>query len=353
MKISKRLKKSVQEAGVLAAMLADLLWLRTGWLFWPAFLYFLAGYFFYRREAALNFKHSQAIRDKMTLADIRAIEEEYTRRNDFDTFAKRAMVRPPLERYFYMGRYQRVQRMLDRFASGAGRILDMGCGFGVNTVYILRHLRIPVVGLELNAMKLTEAVRAFQLEPKPKDIEWVCGEASKPPFRSASFDCILFTEVLEHLLDPSAGLATCRTLLVEGGLLLLTTPSSHNLNYSNNPFIVAEKVLSLLWDNVLPPYHNLHAQFEFNWKKPEPAYGIHYHFSRQRLESLLHQYGFETLWWGSYEVEVLPFLLLELPAKGDVEKIARFADRFESRAEKVPLIGRLGQHLLWVARKVN
>jgi len=343
----------LREAAVLALMLADLLWWHTDALFWLALVYFIADYFFYRRAARRNFRHSQRIRDEMTLADIKTIEEEYTRRSDFDTFDKRAMVRPPLERYFYLGRYRRVQQLLDRYASGAGRILDLGCGFGVNTVYILNHLRIPVVGMELNRMKMTEAVRSFRLEPKPKDLEWVCGEASNPPFKASSFDCVLFTEVLEHLLEPAAGLAACRTLLSKGGLLLLTTPSSHNLSYSSNPFIVAEKMLSLIRDEVLPPYHNLHAQFEFNWRKPEPAYGIHYHFSRQRLEFLLRQNGFETIWWGSYEVEALPLLLFELLAKGNVKEIARFADPFESLAEKIPVVGRLGQHLLWVARKVS
>jgi len=351
MKISKRFKKSMLEAGVLAVLLLDLLCWRSGALFWIAALYLMAGYLLYRREALLNFKHSESIRNKMTLADIRAIEEEYTRRDDFNSFEKRAKVRPPLDRYFYLGRYRRVQELLDRYAAGARRILDMGCGFGIHTMYISRHLQIPVVGLELNSMKLTEAVRAFQLDPKPQNLDWVCGEAARPPFRPASFDCILFTEVLEHLLDPTAGLAACRCLLADEGVLILTVPSSHNLNYSNNPFIISEKIFSLFQDRILPPYHNLHAQFEFNWKKPESAYGVHYHFSRQRLESLLRQNGFTTVWSGSYEIEVLPFLLLELLAKGNVTAIARFADPLEKLFEKLPLSRSLGQHLLWIAQK--
>lgn len=351
MKISKRFKKSALEAGVLAVFLLDMLWWRSGVLFWFATFYFMVGYVLYRREALLNFKHSKPIRDKMTLADIKAIEEEYTLRDDFDTFEKRAMVRPPLDRYFYLGRYRRVQELLDGYATDCGRILDMGCGFGINTMYVFRHLRIPAVGLELNSMKLAEAISAFQLDPKPTNLEWVCGEAGTPPFRPASFDCILFTEVLEHLLDPSAGLAACRYLLADGGLLILTAPSSHNLNYSNNPLIIAAKIFSLFLDQILPPYHNLHAQFEFNWKKPEPAYGVHYHFSRQRLESLLQQNGFKTVWSGSYEVEAFPFLLLELLAKGNVTTIARFADPLEKLFERMPLTRSLGQHLLWVAQK--
>ncbi|MDY0042704.1 MAG: class I SAM-dependent methyltransferase [Desulforhabdus sp.] len=351
MKFSKRFKKSTLEAGILTALFLDLLWWHSGFLFWLTALYFFFGYVLYRREALLNFKHSEPIRSKMTLADISAIEEEYTRRDDFNTFEKRAMVRSPLDRYYYLGRYRRVQDLLDRYGAGAGRILDMGCGFGIHTMYAFRQLRIPAVGLELNRMKLTEAVRAFRLDEKPRNLNWVCGEAERPPFRPASFDCILFTEVLEHLLDPSAGLAACRYLLGEGGLLILTTPSSHNLNYSNNPFIIAEKVLSLYWDRILPPYHNLHAQFEFNWKKPEPAYGVHYHFSQRRLAFLLQQNRFETVWWGSYEIEAFPFLLLELLAQGNVKTIAKFADRLEMLSEKLPLIGHLGQHLLWIAQK--
>lgn len=332
-------------------LLLDLLWWRSRALFWLAVLYFLIDYLLYRREAHLNFKQSESIRSTMTLADIRAIEEEYTRRDDFNTFEKRAMVRPPLERYFYLGRYQRVRELLERYAAGAGRILDMGCGFGIHSLYIFRHLRIPVTGLEMNSMKLTEAIRMFDLDPKPKNLDWVCGEVERPPFQPASFDCILFTEVLEHLLNPAAGLAACRDLLTDGGLLIITTPSSHNLDYGNNPLIIAERVFSLFQDRILPPYHNLHAQFEFNWRKPEPAYGVHYHFSRQNLQSLLRRNGFETIWRGSYEIEIFPFLVLELLAQGNVPAMAKAADSLEKLLEKLPLLGDLGQHLLWIAKK--
>lgn len=352
MKISKRFKRSALETGALALFLMDLCWWHTRVLAWLAVLYFGWGYFRYRREAVLNFNRSRSIREQMTLSAIRTIEEEYTRRDDYDTFEKRARIRPPLERYFYFGRYRRVQQLLGRYIAGSSRMLDLGCGFGMNTVHAFRTLGVAAVGLELNGMKLTEAVRSCQPHPKPRNLDWVCGQAERPPFRPASFDCILCSEVLEHLLDPPAGLDACRYLLVEGGLLVLTTPSSHNLDHSSNPFIIAEKTASLLWDGVLPPYHNLHAQFEFDWRNPEPAYGIHYHFSRQRLRALLEERGFKTVWSGSYEAEVFPFLLLELLARGNVERIARFADPWENIIESIPVMRHLGQHLLWVAEKV-
>ena len=67
------------------------------------------------------------------------IERVYTLREDFNTQEKRARSRPPLDRHFYYARYERVQKLLDRFARKATRVLDMGCGFGRNTLYI-RHI---------------------------------------------------------------------------------------------------------------------------------------------------------------------------------------------------------------------
>jgi hypothetical protein len=159
------------------------------------------------------------------------------------------------------------------------------------------------------------------------------------------------TEVLEHLLSPADGLDACHALLRDGGGLIITTPGSHNLNYSTNPFVIAEKLLSLIADRVLPPYHNLHAEREFDREKPEPHYGIHYHFSHQQLEALLRHAGFESVLHRSFEFEIYPYLLIEPLTGGKVDRIARWVSPIEALLQSIPWINHLGQHLVWVARK--
>jgi ubiquinone/menaquinone biosynthesis C-methylase UbiE len=351
MKISKRFKHSTFDFSVLSLLLLDIAWWNTWVVSSCCTLYFLGGYFWHRREARLNFEASQHLRAEMTLASIKEIERTYTLRDDYNTPEKRALVRPPLDRHFYHQRYTQVQRLLDRYARDARTILDVGCGFGKNTAYIGQTHGRRALGIDIDSLKLMEARRRFGGGGQTEACSFICADAARPPFRASTFDCILITEVLEHLISPSEALNACRTLLCNGGWLIITTPGSHNLNYSGNPFVVAEKLLSLLSDAVLPPYHDLHAEREFNRRKPEPQYGIHYHFSVRQLDGLLRDAGFETITHGSFEFEIYPYLLIELLTGGNLESIAKWVSPIEAVLQSIPAINRLGQHLLWVARK--
>jgi len=51
----------------------------------------------------------------------------------------------------------------------------------------------------------------------------IIGDAHSLPFRDGSFDCILCTEVLEHLREPQKAINEMRRVLRDGGKLILTT----------------------------------------------------------------------------------------------------------------------------------
>jgi len=351
MKLSKRLIKSTLEFTVGLMLLLDFFWFGTGIVALVSLFIYLLLYSSYRREARINWQHSRAIKETMTLSDIKYIETKYTKRPDFNSPQKRAQVRSPLDRFFYHYRYERVQSLLKTYARNCNTILDLGCGFGRNTRFISKDLQKTGYGLELDHLKLVWARSETKTLHLSREIPFVCGDVARPPFAPGSFDCIVFTEVLEHLINPMAGLDACRDLLCKNGVLIITVPSRHNLKYSNNPFIIIEKLMSLKKDAVLPPFHDLHAQFEYNWKKQEPEYGIHYNFTKQTVEKALRDRGFRTLWRGSFELEVYPLLLIEMLSKGNLEVITNYAGRIEKFLSKLPLVRLLGQHLIYVAEK--
>ena len=66
-------------------------------------------------------------------------------------------------------------------------------------------LQRPAVGLDLDSLKLAEAWRGARERSLTGGISFVCGDVAQPPFRPGSFDCILLTEILEHLIQPAAG----------------------------------------------------------------------------------------------------------------------------------------------------
>ncbi len=351
MNVFSGLKRGSIEIVAGVVLILDLVWWGAHIAAACAVGYFLWAYLSYRREAHLNHRHSGPIRERMTLAEVKAIENKYTRRDDYGTPEKRALVRSGLDRYFYYVRYERVQSLLNAFAPDAGRVLDMGCGFGRNTMYASERRRRIAIGLDLDELKLSWARNEAHRRDLDARTAFVCADAARPPLRPRSFDCIVMTEVLEHLIDPAKGLASCHELLEKAGILILTVPSRHNLAYSGNPFILLEKTLSLIDDRVLPPYHDLHARSEYNWRKPEPEYGMHHNFSLQRLRHLVHEAGFRTVSRGSFEVEIFPHLLVEHLSVGDVEMIRRWVSPIEDVVTRLPVIGNLGQHLVWVARK--
>jgi len=351
-KVSSKLFRLVFESFLLMLFLADIFIFKTYSLAALAVAYFIIDFIRYRREAVLNERKSKTLRETMTLQDIYAIEKKYSLRDDYNSFEKHAVVRPPLERYFYYAKYERLRELLHLYGKKEGLWLDFGCGFGEDTFYIAHNLSHRVIGLELDEIKLLEATKMLQsITGSTANVAFVAGDILHPPFRIGFFSTILMTEVLEHLIDPDRGAQNCYDLLKKGGIAIISVPSLHNIDYSLNPLRLLEKALSLIDDRVLPSYHNLYATREYNWRNPEPEYGIHYHFSHRQLKKLFEKNGFHVLWQGSFEIEAAPYLLLEFITGGDIDRIRHTVGPMERLLQKVPFVNRFGQHLLMVVQK--
>lgn len=111
-----------------------------------------------------------------------------------------------------------------------GRVLDAGCGMGVNA----DHLWNPqVTGWTF-------------LEPDPRLLEQVPAHVRTPALQSArrvngttallkgeAFDTILYLDVIEHIEDSQAELRRAYDLLAPGGHLVILVPA---FNYLYSPF---------------------------------------------------------------------------------------------------------------------
>lgn len=103
-------------------------------------------------------------------------------------------------------------------ASRFDTILDVGSGAG----QIIRHLLATtttsrIVGFDLSA----EMLRRAQERLKSDRPIFVAANMVSVPFKDASFDCVTCGYALEHLPDPTPGLAEFARVLKPGGTVLL------------------------------------------------------------------------------------------------------------------------------------
>ena len=123
---------------------------------------------------------------------------------DYDARAYESVV--PLQRYWQRRRYQVITTM----AAGANRVLDVGCG----SSRIIGSGRM--VGLDIVLAKLRYARRYGN--------PLVHGSIFELPFKDSAFDCVICSEVIEHVPADQRVFSELERVLEAGGRLILGTP---------------------------------------------------------------------------------------------------------------------------------
>ena len=113
--------------------------------------------------------------------------------------------------------YESTALMLSLISPGS-RVLDIGCGTGTITQTIRLNRSAEVVGIEPNKER-ADAARKLGLEI-------VNGTYSQEiPEKYGKFDYIVFADVLEHLEDPAAMLASVAAALADNGRVIASIPN--------------------------------------------------------------------------------------------------------------------------------
>lgn len=109
--------------------------------------------------------------------------------------------------------------LIELIPDHARRILDVGCGVG-KTGEILRAKGFEeIFGVEIN-IKAGQQAKSFYKEVVIGDIE-----RDVLPFSRGFFDCILYGDVLEHLVDPWKVLRSHREILKDDGIIICSIPN--------------------------------------------------------------------------------------------------------------------------------
>lgn len=97
------------------------------------------------------------------------------------------------------------------------RILDVGCGPGVQFLAHVRHNEFH--GIDISTQALREAARNGIIPH-----QFAIGEEPLP-FPNCSFDAVICTDIFEHLFDPLVVLAEVRRVLKDDGVLIASVPN--------------------------------------------------------------------------------------------------------------------------------
>lgn len=158
-----------------------------------------------------------------------------------------------LQRYWQRKRHKII---LD-FSLSQGRICDVGCG----SSKIIMDLP-AAVGVDLNLRKLRYLRRTNE--------RLVQASLFRLPFRDESFDCVICSEVIEHI-PPEGALEALKRIVGPGGILVLGTP-----DYGKKTWCIIEKI--------------------YGWVHPGGYAHEHItHYTHASLKGALEKIGFEIL----------------------------------------------------------
>ncbi len=205
---------------------------------------------YFPRESGRS--HARLVRFGLDL--MRASKSLWKLRNsissaDYDERAFYSLI--PVQRYWQRRRH----RIATSWARGAGRVLDVGCGSSV----IIQTLN-NAVGMDLSMGKLRFLRR--------RGIPLLRGSAFALPFKDTTFDCVISSQLIEHIPYDEVLFTEMYRVLQAGGRLVIGTPDYATLGW---------QLIEPLYALLLPGgYHDEHIT----------------HYTRESLTDILVRNGF-------------------------------------------------------------
>lgn len=154
--------------------------------------------------------------------EVEQFNDEFARQHDINDYYERSGY---LIRTIEQRRLNIIQEMMG--AQRGDRILEVGCGGG----HVLRLFRdATLTGVDVSGEMIAKAEKNLA----GYDVALLKGDIADLGLKDASFDGIVCTEVLEHVLEPHVILEQIRRLAKPGGRVVITFPNDSLINGIKN-----------------------------------------------------------------------------------------------------------------------
>ncbi len=122
---------------------------------------------------------------------------------------------------------RRLREMILREVPGqCSHVLDVGCGRAW-VAAMLCPRNIHVCSLDISPTNPSKALQTYPFSNHSA----VAADAMSLPFADNSFDCVIASEIIEHLPHPELFVPELLRVLKPGGRLLVSTPYKEKLRY--------------------------------------------------------------------------------------------------------------------------
>jgi len=226
---------------------------------------------------------------------------------EFDYFEKRKGATAHDER--------RVREyIISKIPKNVNSILDIGCGNGWVAKEFLPKGK-QVYSLDIS---VTNPAVVKKLYTSPKHFA-VTADSFHLPFNDDSFDCVIASEIIEHVFDPSRFIKELFRVVKKGGSLIITTPYKEKIIY----------------------YLCIHC----NQKTPANAHI--YSFDEKKLESLYSGNDLESFKFETFGNKFLIFLRTHVIFNFFPFRLWKLKDRFANWIYDKPV------HIICLYKKKN
>lgn len=165
---------------------------------------------------------------------------------------------------------QSTIQLIEKYSRPNDAVLDVGVGLG----RVLSHFpTLDRYGMDISFGYLKEV--------QSKGIEVCFAQVEEIPYRPETFDLLLATDILEHVLDLNLGVQKMLSVLKPGGLIIARVPYCEDLSgylAPENPYKYVhvrsfdESSLRILFERI----------FDCEWVESTNA--VHYAYSGMRLK---------------------------------------------------------------------